>query len=577
MRSNNKNKFSSFKEHWFWGPVLKQTSKYTQVIIASMCINLFALVSAFFIMTVYDRVIPNESLDTLLFLTIGVAIVILFDFLMKMMRGSMTDKAGLLIDEEVSEDLFDHLSRNEKLIGTKSIGSIATVVKEFDSLKEVMASATLVAFADLPFILIFLFVLYALGGWVAAVPALVVLMVILVGLLIQPIIKRKTFNAQIDSQNKNSVLVELLSGLETIKTLKGINLFKKRWKDSVVQQAEVIGETRFWNQISSNFAQTGQQISQVGIVVYGVFLIAKADMTMGSLIACVILSGRVLSPLGQITNLIGRLNQATVAYQNLSDLFNLKSNENERAQNLKHETVEGAITLSNINLSFEGVARPALEKISITIKPGEKIGIIGKVGSGKSSLIRVMAGLQEPSGGFAQIDKMDLSQIRPNDLRSHVGVMLQSPALFSGTLKENLLFGNPDASDEEIFNISKITGVDVIASELQGGFSATLSEGGSSLSGGQKQAICLTRTLLNDSKILLMDEPTSSMDTQTEGIFITNLKNLIKDKTVVIATHKGRVLDIVDRVIVLENGRIVADGKKNDILRPAANKVQSIK
>ena len=577
MISNNKNKFSSFKEHWFWGPVLKQTSKYTQVIIASMCINLFALVSAFFIMTVYDRVIPNESLDTLLFLTIGVAIVILFDFLMKMMRGSMTDKAGLLIDEEVSEDLFDHLSRNEKLIGTKSIGSIATVVKEFDSLKEVMASATLVAFADLPFILIFLFVLYALGGWVAAVPALVVLMVILVGLLIQPIIKRKTFNAQIDSQNKNSVLVELLSGLETIKTLKGINLFKKRWKDSVVQQAEVIGETRFWNQISSNFSQTGQQISQVGIVVYGVFLIAKADMTMGSLIACVILSGRVLSPLGQITNLIGRLNQATVAYQNLSDLFNLKSNENERAQNLKHETVEGAITLSNINLSFEGVARPALEKISITIKPGEKIGIIGKVGSGKSSLIRVMAGLQEPSGGFAQIDKMDLSQIRPNDLRSHVGVMLQSPALFSGTLKENLLFGNPDASDEEIFNISKITGVDMIASELQGGFSATLNEGGSSLSGGQKQAICLTRTLLNDSKILLMDEPTSSMDTQTEGVFITNLKNLIKDKTVVIATHKGRVLDIVDRVIVLDNGRIVADGKKNDILRPAAAKVQSIK
>ena len=577
MISSNKNKFTSYKEHWFWKPVLNQTSKYTQVIIASICINLFALVSAFFIMTVYDRVIPNESLDTLLFLTIGVAIVILFDFLMKMMRGSMTDKAGLLIDEEVSKDLFDHLSRNEKLIGTKSIGSIATVVKEFDSLKEVMASATLVAFADLPFILIFLLILYALGGWVAAVPALVVLMVILVGLLIQPIIKRKTFNAQIDSQNKNSVLVELLSGLETIKTLKGINLFKKRWKDSVVQQAEVIGETRFWNQISSNFAQTGQQISQVGIVVYGVFLIAKADMTMGSLIACVILSGRVLSPLGQITNLIGRLNQATVAFQNLSDLFELKSNENERTQNLKYETVEGAITLSNVSLSFEGAVRPALEEILINIKPGEKIGVVGKVGSGKSCLIKVMAGLQEPTAGFAQIDKMNLSQIRPNDLRSNVGVMLQSPALFSGTLKENLLFGNPDASDEEIFKISKITGVDVIASELKGGFSAALNEGGNSLSGGQKQAICLTRTLLNDSKILLMDEPTSSMDTQTEVNFITKLKDLIKDKTVVIATHKGRALDIVDRVIVLDNGRMVADGKKNDILRPAPAKVQRIK
>ena len=315
----------------------------------------------------------------------------------------------------------------------------------------------------------------------------------------------------------------------------------------------------------------------MGIVVYGVFLIAKADMTMGSLIACVILSGRVLSPLGQITNLIGRLNQATVAFQNLSDLFELKSNENERTQNLKYETVEGAITLSNVSLSFEGAVRPALEEILINIKPGEKIGVVGKVGSGKSCLIKVMAGLQEPTAGFAQIDKMDLSQIRPNDLRSNVGVMLQSPALFSGTLKENLLFGNPDASDEEIFKISKITGVDVIASELKGGFSAALNEGGNSLSGGQKQAICLTRTLLNDSKILLMDEPTSSMDTQTEVNFITKLKDLIKDKTVVIATHKGRALDIVDRVIVLDNGRIVADGKKNDILRPAPAKVQRIK
>ena len=313
--SSNKVRNNGLVGHWFFGPVIDQWRVYSQVIIASIFINLFALVSAFFVMTVYDRVIPNESLDTLLFLTIGVSVVILFDFLMKMVRGSLTDKAGKYIDQQVSDQLFEHISRNEKLIGSRPVGSIATVVREFDALKDVMASATLVAFADLPFIIIFLFVLYALGGWVAAVPGVVVLLVLLVGLLVQPIVKRKAFNAQIDSQNKHSVLIELLSGLETIKSLRGISLFKDRWQISVTQQADVTGETRFWHQISANFAQTGQQISQVGIVAYGVILIAKADMTMGSLIACVILSGRVLAPLGQITNLIGRLNQAIVAYK----------------------------------------------------------------------------------------------------------------------------------------------------------------------------------------------------------------------------------------------------------------------
>lgn len=569
-------KAPGYRQHWFFGPVLKQSGKYTQVIVASICINLFALVSAFFVMTVYDRVIPNESLDTLLFLTIGVCVVIIFDFLMKMVRGSLTDKAGMLIDEEVSEVLFDHLSRNEKLIGTKSVGSIATIVKEFDSLKEVMASATLVAFADLPFILIFLLVLYALGGWVAAVPALVVLLVIFVGILVQPIIKRKTFNAQIDSQTKNSVLVELLTGLETIKTLRGISLFRKRWKDSVHQQSEIMGQTRFWSQISSNFAQTGQQISQVGIVAYGVILIAKADMTMGSLIACVILSGRVLAPLGQITNLIVRLNQASVAYNNLSELFGLQSNEIERSQNLKHNNLEGGFTLSDVSLHFDAGTRPALDHISIKINSGEKVGIIGKVGSGKSSLIKLLAGLLQPSSGYIQIDNIDLSQLQPDDLRHNIGVMLQSPTLFSGSLRENLRFGKPDATDGELFEASKITGVDLIATELQGGFAANINEGGQMLSGGQRQAICLTRTLLNKPSVLILDEPTSSMDTQTEAKLINNLKSWVGDKTIIIATHKGQVLDTLDRIIVLENGRVVADGKKEDVLRPQKAKVKVV-
>lgn len=566
--SSNKARNNGLVGHWFFGPVIDQWRVYSQVIIASIFINLFALVSAFFVMTVYDRVIPNESLDTLLFLTIGVSVVILFDFLMKMVRGSLTDKAGKYIDQQVSDQLFEHLSRNEKLIGSRPVGSIATVVREFDALKDVMASATLVAFADLPFVIIFLFVLYALGGWVAAVPGVVVLLVLLVGLLVQPIVKRKAFNAQIDSQNKHSVLIELLSGLETIKSLRGISLFKDRWQVSVTQQADVTGETRFWHQISANFAQTGQQISQVGIVAYGVILIAKADMTMGSLIACVILSGRVLAPLGQITNLIGRLNQAIVAYRNLSELFGVRSNESARAENLEHAEIQGGLSLSNVVVRFDRQSQPALEQVSIQIRPGEKVGIVGRVGSGKSSLIKVLAGLIEPSEGYAQVDQINISQIRPVDFRQNVGVSLQEPVLFSGSIKENFLFGKPDATDEEIFSASKITGVDQVVNGLHGGFASMLNEGGNQLSGGQRQALCLARTFLNNPKVVLLDEPTSSMDSQTEMHFVSNFKDWARDKTVVIATHKSRMLDAVDRIIVLESGRVVADGKREEVLRP---------
>ena len=297
-------------------------------------------------------------------------------------------------------------------------------------------------------------------------------------------------------------------------------------------------------------------------------MIAKADMTMGSLIACVILSGRVLAPLGQITNLIGRLNQAIVAYKNLSELFGVKSNEPARAENLEYSEIQGGLSLSNVVVRFDRQSQPALEQVSIQIWPGEKVGIVGRVGSGKSSLIKVLAGLIEPSEGYAQVDQINISQIRPVDFRQNVGVSLQEPVLFSGSIKENFLFGKPDATDEEIFSASKITGVDQVVNGLHGGFASMLNEGGNQLSGGQRQALCLARTFLNNPKVVLLDEPTSSMDPQTEMHFVSNFKDWARDKTVVIATHKSRMLDAVDRIIVLESGRVVADGKREEVLRP---------
>ena len=560
------------KEHWLLGPITRQKAKIVQLVVASIAINIFALISAFYILTVYDRVIPNETTDSLIYLTAGMVTVIVFDFLMKVVRGILTDTAGIEIDKEVASSFFEHISRNEKLIGTKSTGNISTTIKEFDSLKDVMASATLVAFADLPFIFIFLIVLYLIGGPIAAVPGIIVILVIIIGIAVQPIIKRMSASASSDGKTKQSVLVEMLSGLETLKSLKGVLLLEKRWSESVDKQGSVLIRARFWSQLLTNIAQSGQQVSQVGIIVYGVLLIMSADLTMGALIACVILSGRTLAPLGQITNLLGRFNSALVAYNSLENLFSETSKEANTEGYLRHSELQGSIKLSNLSVTYPNAKTSSLQDINISVEQGEKIALLGRIGSGKTTLLRVISGLTENDSGLAQISDVDINHLHPDDLRDNVSICLQTPFLFSGTVKENILFGNPSATDEQILKYSKITGVDSIANNLPDGFSTALNERGEQLSGGQRQAITITRSIINEPKILLLDEPTSSMDSQTEQLVIKNLKKWMKNRTLIMATHRGQLLELVDRVIVLDSGRIVADDKKEKFVERNSGK-----
>ena len=560
-------KRTGMDRHWFFGPALKQKTLYTQIIIASVCINCFALVSAFFVMTVYDRVIPNEAMESLLVLTIGVLIVIAFDFAMKMLRGLFIDRAGLAIDDEVAKTIFEHVCRNEKLIATQPAGAVASTIKEFDLLKDFLASATLVAFVDLPFIVLFLLVLYGIGGWIAAVPGLIVLAVIVVGLLVQPMIRRLSQNSQIDGQNKQSVLVEVLHGLETLKTLPGVSLFESRWMKSVKHQGETLAQSRFWSQITGNFAQTGQQLSQVGIVVYGVYLIASANLTMGSLIACVILSGRTLSPLGQISGLLGRYHQATAAYRSLSALLGDQSAETERMHYLRHERIDGRLLMAHVDFTYPGAKAPTLSQFDLQIEPGQRVAMVGKIGSGKSTLLKLLSGLVTPIQGLVQVDSVDLSHLHPDDIRMHFGFVHQQSTLFSGTLKENLLLGAPDAGDEDILRVCQMTGVDRIAASLPNGYETYLVERGQQLSGGQRQAISIARMMLGDPKIVLMDEPTSAMDHQSEQELLTQLKPWLVGRTLVVVTHRGTLMQLVDRVIAIDSGRIVADGPPEELLK----------
>ena len=557
-----------YKDHWFFGPVLKNKKLYIQVMAASAFINVFALFSAFYIMVVYDRVIPNNAIDSLIALTVGILVIVAFDFVMKVLRGLYTDKASAMIDIEVSDNLFDRISRNEQLMNQKT-GAIAAVVKEFDSLKDFIASASFVAFVDLPFIILFLFVLYGIGGPVAAVPAVIVIVVIIAGLIIQPVIRKLTFNASQDGQSKQSVIVEVLTGMETLKTLKGINLLRERWVDSVDRQGITSAKSKFWSQLTANFSQSGQQLSQVGIVVYGVFLIADGTLTMGSLIACVILSGRTLAPLGQVSNLLGRFNQAVTAYTNFGHLMQQPVKELGRTHQVRVDSVEGAVTITNASLTYPDQKEAVIKQLNLKVAAGEKIAIVGKIGSGKTSLLRLIAGLYDPTEGSVKIDNSDVTHLHPDDLRKHIGVVMQTPMLFSGTLKENLLMGNPDATDDEVVEAAKIANVDEIASNLPDGYETVLAEGGKQLSGGQRQAICIARAFVGDPKIVILDEPSSAMDNGSEQQLLNDLKGLLVDKTLILITHRGTLLSLVDRVVVFDSGRILADGPKDEVLKAA--------
>ena len=568
-----KNYKQLYKDHWFWGPVLKNKKLYIQVMVASAFINVFALFSAFYIMVVYDRVIPNNAIDSLIALTVGILVIVAFDFVMKVLRGLYTDKASALVDIEVSDNMFDRISRNEQLINQPT-GSVSAVVKEFDSLKDFIASASFVAFVDLPFIVLFLFVLYGIGGPVAAVPAVIVIVVIIAGLIIQPVIRKLSFNAAQDGQSKQSVIVEVLSGMETLKTLPGINMLRDRWVDSVDRQGITSAKSKFWSQLTANFSQSGQQLSQVGIVVYGVFLIADGTLTMGSLIACVILSGRTLAPLGQVSNLLGRFNQAVTAYVNFGQLMQQPVKELGRANQVRVDKTKGAITITNASLTYPEQKEAVIKQLNLKLFAGEKIAIVGKIGSGKTSILRLISGLYDSNEGSIKIDNHDISHMHPDDVRKHIGVVMQTPMLFSGTLKENLLMGNPDATDDQMIAAAKIANVDEIASNLPDGYETLLTEGGKGLSGGQRQAICIARAFVGDPQIIIMDEPSSAMDNGSEQQLLKDLQVRLKDKTLILITHRGTLLSLVDRVVVFDSGRIIADGPKDKVLQAATQQAQ---
>ena len=555
-----------YMEHWFWGPILACRRIYGQVIAASFLINMFALASSLYIMTVYDRVIPNEAIESLWALTLIMLVILVFDFVMKIIRGQFVDAAGARVDRVVSERLFNRIARHDIALNQQATGALANVVREFETLKEVIGSASFTVFADLPFVFLFLIVLWTIGGPVAAVPAMIVIFVVAFGLLLQPVMRRLTLSGMMQGQGKQAVMVEMISALETVKTITGISILRKRWLSSVVNQAVANRSTRFTSQLTQTVTQSGQQLSQIGIVVYGVYLITDGTLTMGQLIACVILSGRTLAPLGQLTQLLGRMNQAIGAYRNLDDVLGGETEEEHRAGRLRREVINGDVNFQHVQFTYDGQENPTLQDVTFEIKAGERVGVLGRIGSGKTTVLRLLAGLHKPDNGLVLIDNADVRQIQPDDLRRNLSIVFQNPVLFSGSIRENLLMGAPDATDADLLDAVKAAGADRFIGQLPGGFDFPLTERGRELSAGMRQALAVARALIAKPSILLLDEPTASLDAGTEQALVQSLDEATKGITTIFVTHRGSMLQMADRILVVEGGRIVANGPRDEVL-----------
>lgn len=560
---------ASNRDHWFFGPVLSCKAIYLQVMWASVLINVFALASSVYIMTVYDRVVPNNAIESLWALTAMIACVIIFDLVMKILRGIFVDRAGARVDQRVSAVLFERIARHDAELTKTATGSLAGTVRNFDILKDAIGSASFTVLVDLPFIFLFIYVLYLIGGPLALVPAIIVPTVIIFALCLQPIIKRMTELSQSQGKSKQAVIVEMIAALETVKTVRGISMLRNRWMNSVLHQAKSNMKTKVTSQLATQFTQFGQQVSQVVMVVYGVFLIADGSLTMGQLIACVILSGRVMAPLAQLTGLLGRMNSALSAYRALDEILGGVSEEEARTDQVERPSMEGSVEFRNVTFTYEGQPEPTLTDINFRIEPGERLAIVGRIGSGKTTLLRLLCGLNPPDRGAVLIDTADIRQVRPDDVRRNIGVVMQNPILFSGSIRDNIMMGNPDASDADLLEAAKQSGVEAFVSALPGGFDFPLSERGRELSVGMRQSVAIARALIGKPNILLMDEPTAPLDAQAEAAMVASLDAATRGLTTIFITHRGAMLQMADKVLAVENGRIAAFGPRDEVMKPA--------
>ena len=552
--------------HWFWGTISRFWPIYTEVFIASILVNSFALASPLFVMNVYDRVVPNHAIETLWVLAIGVTIVFIFDLLLRTLRGYFIDVAGKKADVILSATIFEKVLGIKMASRSNSVGSFANNMHEFESFREFFTSATLTTLIDLPFAFLFIFVIWSISGELAYVPLLAIPLVIIVSLVIQ-VPLRKTVNELFrHSGQKSAMLIESLTGLETIKSIGAESPIQRKWEQTIGFISKHSQRARVLSAAAVNFTSFIQQMASVTVVVFGVYMITEGDITMGALIASTILTGRALAPLGQVASALTRYHQSKAALSSLNQLMDLPVERPTGREFLHRPDFKGGVEFKKVSFRYPEQPIDALSEISFKIQAGEKVAFIGKIGSGKSSIEKLILRLYEPNAGSILLDGTDIRQIDPVDLRRNVGYAPQDVTLFFGSIRDNIALGKPFADDTAIFKAAEVAGVSDFVNRHPSGFDMPVGERGEGLSGGQRQSVTIARALLLDPPVLVLDEPTNAMDNRTEEQFKARFVEVVGGKTLLLVTHKASLLSLVDRIIVLDQGRIVADGPREQIL-----------
>ena len=552
---------------WFWSALWENKNIYMEVIAAAVMINLFALGSSLFVMNVYDRVVPNNAISTLWVLAVGVLIVYTFDFILKNLRSHFLDHAGRKADVKVSARLFEQMLGMTMEARPSSAGVMASHMREFETLRDFFTSATMAALIDLPFIFFFIAIIAIIGGPIAFVPLAAIPIVLAVGMFMQKPLQKAIKESMMESALKNALLFETISGLETVKVQAAEGHTQRRWEELTDKSSRTSVKTRKVNAFALNFATYVQQLVSVFVVIVGVFLIKEAEISMGALIACVILSGRAMAPLAQIAGLLTRMHQSAEGLRQLDELMKKDVERPKGKHFISMPSIQGKVEFRDVMFHYPEQTVPALNNLGFTLEPGDHVGVIGAVGSGKTTIERLLINLYQPETGSVQLDGTDVRQIDPGDLRRNVGAVQQSPQLFFGSVRENITMGHEMAPDRAVLRAAELAGVTEFLKESQAGLDTQVGERGEALSGGQRQAVAIARALLYDPPVLILDEPTASMDPASENRLRKRLHHVTEGRTTILITHKGSMLTLVDKLILLDRGKLVAFGPKDEVIR----------
>lgn len=561
--------------HWFWSTLNVFRSNYLHIALAALLINILALVFPFFTMNVYDRVLPNGAIASLTALSIGVLLAFGFDIAVRLVRSRIIDITGTQIDVLLASRLFSHVMGIRMEHRPRSAGVLANQIRDFENVREFFTSGTVIAATDLLFAFIFLGFMFGIVGWLAVIPLLLLPVTIGIGLLIQRPLDRAVKHVQAESAARHGILVESIGALETIRVLGAENRVQSQWERSVAASTRANGSVHHWSTLSLTLSSAAQNLASLLIIVWGVFMVLDAQITMGALIAATMLSTRVLAPVTNIASVMMRGARTMHALRAVDALMKLPVERPADRVFVERRITEGTLRFDNVSFHYPEAAQAALTDVSFSIKAGERVGIVGRIGSGKTTVGRLASALYAPQGGRILVDGTDIRQFDPVDLRQGLGFVTQDCELFHGTLRENITIGRPTATDAEMIAAARIAGVEDFAAVSPLGYDMPVAEGGRSLSGGQRQAVSLARALIRNPRILFLDEPTSALDLRSEAEFTERLARLDRMATLIVSTHRVSLLQMLDRLIVIDQGRVVADGPRQSVLAALQGKGQA--